>query len=482
MTNILEGARAEIVVVGSGPGGAVTACLLAEAGRDVLLVEEGADFKQSSCEQFSSQEMVQKYRNGGVTVALGRTNVVYVEGRCSGGGSEINSGLCTRVSAEILEEWSRTYAVQELSETDLRPYFETNERELHTSLSPKTAPASQKLHDGANILGWQSRDVPRWVRFGDSVDGTPSTVIRESMTETFIPRAQAAGCRTLSNARAIRLRRHRDAWEVLLERRSEGSPPERTRIRVKYVILACGAIQTPALLLRSGIRKNIGNSLRLHPMLKVIAQFPDEVVPFDTSMPAGQITEFSPQITIGCSISKPAFLATLMLSDADNLGEVEKSWRQMAAYYAMTRGGSGTVRILPGFQDPLVRYHLDDDDLSELSQGLIRLCEALFAAGATTVYPSVSGLGPLHSNDDLSRIPVVLPAGDTNLTTVHLMGTCPMGENQAICATDSYGQVWGQEGLFVADASLLGSAIGTNPQATIMAIARRNTERFLARH
>ncbi|MCU0785481.1 MAG: NAD(P)-binding protein, partial [Verrucomicrobia bacterium] len=88
--------RAQIVVVGSGPGGAITACHLAEAGRDVLLIEDGAYLPLTSCEPFSKDEMLQKYRNGAQTVALGRNKIAYVEGRCVGGGSEINSGLYHR--------------------------------------------------------------------------------------------------------------------------------------------------------------------------------------------------------------------------------------------------------------------------------------------------------------------------------------------------------------------------------------------------
>src|SRR5688572_13404793 len=104
--------RAEIVVIGSGPGGAITACLLAEAGRDVLLVEEGDHLPLSSCEPFSVDEMLQKYRNGGQTVALGKNKIAYVEGRCVGGGSEINSGLYHRTPPEILERWRKEFSVQ----------------------------------------------------------------------------------------------------------------------------------------------------------------------------------------------------------------------------------------------------------------------------------------------------------------------------------------------------------------------------------
>ncbi|MGL4500300.1 MAG: NAD(P)-binding protein, partial [Planktothrix sp.] len=79
--------KVEIAVIGSGPGGAITACLLAEAGRDVLLIEEGAYLSLESCEPFSVEEMIQKYRNGGLTAAFGQPKIQYVEGRCVGGGS-----------------------------------------------------------------------------------------------------------------------------------------------------------------------------------------------------------------------------------------------------------------------------------------------------------------------------------------------------------------------------------------------------------
>ena len=88
--------RCEVAIIGSGPGGAITACLLAEAGRDVLLIEEGPYLPLDSCLPFSREEMVLKYRNGGLTAALGRVKVQYVEGRCVCGGSEINSGLYHR--------------------------------------------------------------------------------------------------------------------------------------------------------------------------------------------------------------------------------------------------------------------------------------------------------------------------------------------------------------------------------------------------
>src|ERR1035438_8114417 len=102
----------EILVIGSGPGGAVTAATLAESGRSVTLLEDGPHLGPESCAPFSIGEMEQKYRNGGLTPALGRPTIPYVEGRCVGGGSEINSGLYHRTPPEILEQWGREYQLQ----------------------------------------------------------------------------------------------------------------------------------------------------------------------------------------------------------------------------------------------------------------------------------------------------------------------------------------------------------------------------------
>jgi len=99
--------RADIVVIGSGPGGAIASALLAEAGRDVMLLEEGPFLPLASASHFSREEIVQKYRNGGLTVSMGRDKVAYVEGRCVGGGSEINRGLYHRTPPEVLDAWQR---------------------------------------------------------------------------------------------------------------------------------------------------------------------------------------------------------------------------------------------------------------------------------------------------------------------------------------------------------------------------------------
>jgi choline dehydrogenase-like flavoprotein len=473
-----ERLRTRIVVLGAGPGGAITACLLAEAGRDVLLVEDGPFLPLGSCPPFSRREMVQKYRNGGITVALGRNKVAYVEGRCVGGGSEINSGLYHRTPPDVLAEWRRDFQVAELEEEDLRPHFEANEQDVWVSYLPGPAPAaSRKLHEGAQRLGWKSLEVPRWFRH----DAANPAGSKQSMTRTFIPRFLAAGGALLPHTRARRLRRPGSRWEVQAEHGPDGQGKRLLTIEAETVLVACGAIQTPALLRRSGITRHVGNTLHLHPTVKVVAQFTEEVSAPGMGVPVHQVKEFAPRFSLGCSISTPPHFALALAGHAHRGPDIGRDWRHLAVYYAMIRGGQGRVRQVPFYRDPLVRYHLGEPDRVDLAEGLRKLCECLLAAGATALCPTLAGGPVLHREAELATLPAVLAPGQANLMTIHLFSTCPMGERRDRCATDSFGKVRDVEGLYVADASLLCGPPGVNPQGTIMALVRRNALRFLGR-
>jgi choline dehydrogenase-like flavoprotein len=469
--------RAEIVVIGSGPGGAITACLLAEAGRDVLLLEEGEHLPLSSCEPFSREEMLQKYRNGGQTVALGKNKIAYVEGRCVGGGSEINSGLYHRTPAEMLARWQREFQLQAATENDMRPHYEQCEREVSVSLLPHAAPpASLKLHDGATKLGWKSLEVPRWFRY-DS-DQQTATGTRQSMTETFIPRFLKAGGKLQSRTRANRLRQNGSGW-LIEATQSNGS---HQFIAADHLFVCAGAVHTPALLRRSGITHNIGNALQVHPTVKFVARFADEVNAATMGVPVHQVKEFSPRLSFGCSISSPAYLALGLLDYPEAARETSRTWQNSATYYTMiTSEGRGTIRGLPGFRDPLVRYTLTETDRRNLADGLSKLAQALFAAGATQLFPSFNRGPALRCDGCLSKIPEVLSDGAANLMTIHLFSSAPMGEDKSRCATDSFGKIHGQQNLYINDASLLCTAPGVNPQGSIMAFARRNTLKFLGK-
>jgi choline dehydrogenase-like flavoprotein len=472
--------RCEILVIGSGPGGAVTACQLAEAGRDVILVEEGEYLPLDSCQAFTLAEMTQKYRNGGITAALGKPKIAYVEGRCVGGGSEVNSALYHRTPASVLEKWAREFGVVATGEADLLPHFEANERELSVGKTPGPAAAvSRKLQEGADKLKWRCLEVPRWFTFDGGKDdqGVP-TGIRKSMTRSMIPRALDAGCRLISQTKARRIRRAGEKW-ALIASDSSGTNVE---IEAESVFVSCGAIHTPALLQRSGFSGPVGRTLQLHPTAKIIAEFPTTVGSIIPGVGVHQVKQFAPEFSFGCSISSLPYLALAMLDHRYPPVELHQRWLKMASYYTMiTAGGGGSVRSLPGFDDPLVRYALSDSDMSLLATALERLGELLFAAGAVALYPSIEGGPAIRSPDELRWIPQILSRRLANLMTIHLFSSCPMGENRSRCVADSFGKVHRADHLYIADASLLCTAPTVNPQGSIMAVARRNALKFLNR-
>jgi choline dehydrogenase-like flavoprotein len=475
--------RCQELVIGSGPGGAVTAALLAEAGRDVLILEEGHSLPLESCEPFSLEELRQKYRHGGLNPALGKPKIAFVEGCCAGGGSEINSALYHRTPEEILSRWQSRYQTCDIGPAAMEPHFRYCEEALSVGLTPGPTPAaSRKLIEGAAALGWRALEVPRWFRYDGSVDqqGCPLGT-RQSMTKTFLPRALHAGACLLPETRALLLDRQHGKWNVTVSRRGETATAVNGVIIADSVFVCGGAVQTPALLRRSGLTRNIGNSLALHPTVKLTALFPEQVNHEHLGVPVHQVKEFAPRISFGCSISSLPYLMLAAVDYPDRRDSIRAEWRRMAIYYAMIAGPSvGTVRNAgpKDHPDALVQYRLSPADLRDLSLGLRRLAQLLFAAGAQEVYPSISGLPPLREGG-LSLVPSELPAARTSLMTIHLFSSCPMGENRALCATDSFGRVWEAPDLFIHDASLLPTAPGVNPQGTIMALARRNTLHYL---
>ena len=465
----------DYIITGSGPGGAIPASLLKERGFNVLILDKGQDYTNDEIHSFSYNEMRKMYNHGGLSLSLGNQIINYVEGSCVGGGSEINSGLYHQTPEIILQKWTENYSLIESDYQKLSKYYNDVEESLCVSYYPKgkLPGASLKLALGAKSLGWQAEEIPRWYKYekDGSTDGKKMT-----MSETYLKNFLLNRGELLAGCSVERLKKTTNGWEVCIE-----SNRRKHYIKSKNVILSSGAIGTPLILQRSGLSKLAGKKLQMHPTIKVVALFKEHINSEKMGVPVHQVKEFFPDFTFGCSISSPAYLRVAMLDHYKHIRLVDEKWHKMAVFYAMIiPQGTGTVRKLPIFKDPLISYNLTQVDRKTLARALKKLCELLLAAGAQTIFPSIHN-GPLIKNvSDLIELPEKIISPKTSIMSVHMFSTCPMGEDRGICVVDSYGKVHGQKNLWVSDASMIPSATGVNPQGTIMAFAKRNAEKIIA--
>ena len=468
--------RVDAVVIGSGPGGAVTARRLAEAGLEVVVLEEGDDVGVGEVEPYSLEQMRRQYRGGGLTAALGSPSVAYTEGCGVGGGSEVNSALYHRPPVGLLGQWSRALDIAELDAASLDPWHTYVEDELSIASWPgdELPPASEALRRGATALGWHGFDVPRWVQYRSEGHGVRA--LRQTMSETYLPAACHLGTEVLPGSRVLRIRREgarATGVDVLRGGRSV------ERIDAEHVFVCAGAIQTPALLQRSGWTHNIGRGLSVHPTVKAVAEYDEPVNDVD-DVPTYQVKEFGSWLSLGGSASRPSLLALALSENWGAFGRYVERWERQAVYYAAIQSvGTGRVRALRGFGDPLVTMRLTHGDGQRLRSGLARLIHLLRASGATSIYPSLAG-APVVT-DAASALATVdgFSLRRASLMTVHLTGTVPLGEDRSRAGADSHGLVFGADNVRVNDASMLPWAPGVNPQGTLMAIAHRNVERFV---
>jgi choline dehydrogenase-like flavoprotein len=468
----------DVLIIGSGAGGATTAATLAEAGHDVLIVEEGPWVEQGEVVPFSLDQMDRQYRSGGVTVALGLPSIAYTEGRCAGGGTEVNSGLYRRPPEETLERWRSRYQIADFDSASLFDICE----EVESALSVQTVPgehtdASKILQRGAERLGWQNDEIPRWMTYPDGNDATQGK--RQSMTQTFLPRALAAGARILCEHRLDKIHRNgAKAVSAELTPLSPGADADGVTVSFRDLIICGGAIQTPAILQRAGFRHRVGRTLAVHPTVKLSARFDSPVnTPDDVSV--YQVKEFAPNISFGGSASHPGLVALALTDNWREFGTAVTAWPELAVYYAaITSQGRGWVQAIPGVRDPLVTYRLTRRDRDLLGQGLSRLALVMLEAGALEVYPAFKDAPLVRTRRDLAAMSGAFAATKASVMTVHLCSTAPMGDDEKRCAVDSHGKVRGADNVYVNDASLLPEAPGVNPQASVMAVAIRNARRY----
>lgn len=481
----MSGHSCEVLVIGTGAGGASVADMLSEAGLDVLMVEEGVHIPASDAPQGISESMRKMWRGGGLMSTLG-SQIAFAEGRCVGGGTEINSAIFQRAPISVLERWRTANQLDDMSAQALEPYYNRAAAAVNASQTPgPPGPVTSILEQAGNAMGWEVTSLERGQRgcVGTNLcSAACPTGGKQSMSSTLIPQARTRGARLLSSTRAKRLvLRNGRVTGAIVSQRDELGHSRDEMISASWIFVAAGTMQTPMLLWRSGISRLAGASFQLHPTIRLLARFPKTVNAQRDRLPLVAITEFVPELRFGGSIFTIGTYAMALTEDWRHQAGLLPDYSHHAMYYAMIKpDGVGRIQCLPGIADPIVTYKLTERDWRRLGDGAQKLAGALFAAGAQHVTPAIRGHAGWASAA-AAAADMALPKHRTSLMTIHLFSSCPMGNDAKHYAVDGYGRVFGFDNLVVADGSLLPSAPGVNPQATIMALAYRAADAFLAR-
>lgn len=470
------------LVIGSGAGGATTAMLLAESGRNVVVLEDGPRVSNASFAGSITDTMGQIYRDAGLTPIFGSPPIAYAEGRCLGGSTVINGALMWRTPEELISRWQHDFAIKDLCIDTLDPHFKTIEDLLSVSPQPEKNANRQSwvLEKGAKELGWDVRETSRAQKNCQNSNRCPTgcpTGAKQSMLVSFIPRAESAGAQIVCDASAQRILTS-GGKAVGIEYLDQSQNGQIRQIKADRIFVCCGPMQTPFLLLRSGISESVGKTLGIHLNLKIVAQFNEDIDPANGTIMSTQVNEFSNRgLYIGGSNFDPVYLAlTMAPHGTEHVESVMQEWRSSAIFVAQLRAsGSGRVRKLPFMDRPVPSYNLNDTDMENVRFSLLRSVELLFQCGARRIFLPVIGSRPILNMEDCVKVCRDLTASKTlDLLSVHAMGTVPLGR-----ALSDFGEVKNISNLYVNDASMLPDATGTNPQMTIMAMAMRNMDRLL---
>lgn len=487
----------DVVVVGSGAGGGVAAAVLAAAGLEVIVIERGDYLDDADFGLGELEGLRRLYAPAPSVTSEGQ--LALVAGTCLGGGTVVNWSTSLRTPDEVRAEWARSGVPQFAGEEYTAALDAVSDRlGVNLDHSPVSA-RDAVLERGLEALGWHVGQLPRNVRDCDaSVEcgrcGFGCRLgAKQSVTKTWLADAEKHGARMLIGTRVESIQLERGRATGVLARTRDG---HEVRVRSRAVVAAAGAIQTPALLLRSGLRNaNIGRYLRLHPATAVFGVFDEEIRGWEGGMQTrysaehrdldgagyGVIYEtgpMTPAMTVGFTSWTGAAEHQALMAD----------FARTATVGIITRDRDhGSVRVDRG-GEPIVRYRLSGHDAAHVAAGIEGATQILEAAGAQRIFSghqSRAMYEPAHAG---TRTGFLAQCHDTGygpgriaMGALHIMGSARMGGSSATSAVDPDGAAWEVPNLVVADGSCFPTASGVNPMLSIESIAYMNATRLAAR-
>ncbi len=479
--------HADVVIMGSGAGGAPLAYELAGEGHSVVLLEEGG-YYPTECFQFDCKETASKvYRNSGLMFALGIPVVICPVGRSIGGTTTINQGTSLRIPPNVLKEWQNGYGLHDINADEMALYYTAIEEFLFVKKAdPEVAGRNAALFiEGARSLGMDADYLPRNAKdcegYGVCSFGCP-TGSKQSTNVSYIPEAVKRGAEVYADCKVQKIVTENGKAIGLEARFIKNDTLEKgpkLRVNAKIVVLAGGTVGTPLLLMSNRLAnssKQVGRNMRVHPCVTITPVYDEEINPTKGISQSAWVHDFLPEgLSLETTVLPPDMLAMSLPAASDRHAQIMAQFPNSGLIAAMVRDTTrGMVIPRPGGGFAML-YQINREDLRRMHLGNVLINEIAFAAGAKKVYTFVAGHTELRSRADLERLRAsrIGPLDYLALSAWHPMGTCRMGSDPSSSVVNHTGETWDVPNLYISDASTFPSALGVNPQLTIMAQALR---------
>ncbi len=478
----------DVVVVGAGPSGLVSAMVLAEAGAKVVVVEAGQFWEHESFERRQSWAARYLMQEQATRIMTGNAFIPLASGKGVGGGTLVNSAICFRAPDWVLDEWVEEWGIDYFDEDRREALFEEVEEAIGVAPTPANVAGgnSEIARRGFRALGlehgYMPRNAPGCVGCGTCQTGCPVGG-KATADLTWLPRYLAAGGVLYADTKAQEVEvdaqgRARGIAATMSDPYS-GEEVATMRWSADRVILAAGAVHTPMLMLRQDLGNDsgqVGRHLRVHPTCAVVARFPDEEVKLWSGATQGYYAKHPEHREIlleTFSTSPDLFLAQLGGVGEIDAGEFLRNFKHIAAAGLLIRDSS-SGRVRPsGDGTASISYRLNRRDVQKIRSGLYLLARMFYEAGSRAIRPMVRGSRYFaHHRTARAHIAGTNRPSRLSLYASHPHGTCRMGadEGRAVVRPED-GGVYGVDGLHIVDSSIFPTALGANPQVTIMAQA-----------
>jgi choline dehydrogenase-like flavoprotein len=489
---------ADVCIIGSGAGGSVVAHELAAAGRSVVVVEEGPYLTRRDFTQREEQMLPRLYADQSLRTALDST-VIVSQGCVVGGSTVASACVCVRTPPRILAHWAASFGLDGWRPEALAPFFERVEAAAHVRpLGPADVNKNnERLKTGADQLGFHNY-LPAHNRIdclacGFCALGCAYDRKADALT-VQLPAASHDGAIIIPDCRVERIetRDGRAAGVKGRFLRTHDNQAHALTVRAATVVLAAGAINSPALWLRSQLpnpHQQVGHNLHLHPQVLLAAVFGDEVagwrgipqaVIVDEFLDLGRTIEGGYLLTP--SFAHPATLASLLPGFGADYHRLMGEYPRLALAAVMLHDRTAGRVELDSNGRVSIAYHLNDEDRTDLMDGMRRLADIYFAGGAQRVILPYNELLELTRRGDYRAIDEhPLRANDPLLLSYHPQGTLRMGADKKRSVVNGWGEAHEVKRLFVADASVFPTSIAVPPQLSVMAVAARTAEYIVKR-